>query len=67
MSQAGQQIIAIHILPNIWRSNTNQATKYGQFIEYNLRNIFVRSYIKNESERLVLDLFLFFRKTPQKL
>ena len=33
--------IAIHILPNIARSRGNQATKFGQLIEYNMRNIFV--------------------------
>ena len=39
-SQTGQQIIAIHILPNISGSKRNQAMKFGQLIEYNMRNIF---------------------------
>ena len=30
-SQAGQQIITIHILPNISRSEGNQTMKFGQF------------------------------------
>ena len=38
-SQTGQQIIAIHILSNISRSKGNQAIKFGQLIEYNMRNI----------------------------
>ena len=31
----------IHIFPNISRSRDNQAMKFGQLIEYNMRNIFV--------------------------
>ena len=39
-SQTGQQIIAIHILPN-----SNQTMKFGQLIEYNMRNTFLeKSY-----------------------
>ena len=38
-SQTGKQTIAIHILPNISRSKGNQAMKFGQLIEYNMRNI----------------------------
>ena len=37
----------IHILPNISRSKGNQKTKFGQLIEYNMRNIFLeKSYTK---------------------
>ena len=46
-SQAGQQIITIHILPDIYRSKGNQTIKLGQLIEYNMKNIFlVKSYTK---------------------
>ena len=46
-SQSGKQTIVIHILPNISRSKANQTMKFGQLIEYNLRNIFLeKSYIK---------------------
>ena len=46
-SQPGLQTIAIHILPNISKSKGNQAMKFGQLIEYNMRNIFVeKSYTK---------------------
>ena len=40
-SQPGKQTIAIHILPNISRSKDNQKIKFGQLIEYNMRNIFL--------------------------
>ena len=40
-SQTGKQIIATYILPNMSRSKGNQATKFGQLIEYNMRNIFL--------------------------
>ena len=47
MSQAGQQIITIHILPNILRSKCNQTMKFGQLIKYNMRNVFFeKSYTK---------------------
>ena len=46
-SQAGQQIITIHILLDIYRSKGNQTMKLGQLIEYNMKNIFlVKSYTK---------------------
>ena len=46
-SQPGEQTITIHILPNISRSKGNQTMKFGQLIEYNMRNIFVeKSYTK---------------------
>ena len=38
-SQTGQIIIAIRILPNILISKDNQAMKFGQLIENNVRNI----------------------------
>ena len=40
-SQPGYQTIAIHILPNMSRSKGNQVMKFGQLIEYNMRNIFI--------------------------
>ena len=42
MSQPGLQTIAIHMLPNISQSKTNQTMKFGQLIEYNKGNIFVQ-------------------------
>ena len=46
-SQAGKQIIMMHTLPNISRSNCNQTMKFGQFIEYNMRNIFLQKSLTN--------------------
>ena len=47
MPQPGQQTIVIHILPDISRSKGNQAMKFGQLIEYNMKNIFLeKSYAK---------------------
>ena len=37
----GKQRIAIHLLPNISVNKSNQKMKYGQLIEYNMRNIFL--------------------------
>ena len=46
-SQPGWQTIVIHILPYISRSKGNQTMKFGQLIEFNMRNIFLeKSYIK---------------------
>ena len=36
----GKQIITIHILLNISKRSGNQLIKYGQLIEYNMRNTF---------------------------
>ena len=36
--------------------------KFGQLIEYNKRNIFLKNYVENEAGRLVSDSFLFFEK-----
>ena len=42
-SQTGQQIITIHILPNIAKSKGNQAIKLGQLIiEHNMKNSFAQ-------------------------
>ena len=42
-----KQTIVIHILPNISRSKGNQTMKFGQLIEFNMRNIFrEKSYKK---------------------
>ena len=44
-SQTGQQIMSIHILPITSRNKGNQAMKFGQLIEYKMKNIFLgKSY-----------------------
>ena len=50
-SQPGKQTIAIHILAIISRSKGSQTMKFGQLIEYNMRNIFLeKSYTKCRGE-----------------
>ena len=47
----------MHILPNILRSKGNQAMKFGQLIEYNVRNIFVQKlYTKYGGEAITRPL-----------
>ena len=36
------ETITIHILPNILRSKGNYTMKFGQLIEYNVKNIFLQ-------------------------
>ena len=46
-SQPGKEAIAIYILVNVSKNKSNQAMKFGQFIEYVIRNIFLeKSYTK---------------------
>ena len=52
-SQPGYQTIAMHILPSISRSKGNETMKFGQLIEYNIRNIFVeKPYTKCAGETI---------------
>ena len=54
-SQPGYQTIAINILPNISRGKGNQTMKFGQLIEYKMRNIFVeKSFTKCAADHLLL-------------
>ena len=50
-SKTGKQLTAIHILPNISRSEGNQAMKFGQLIECNMRNIFLKKSYTKYSEK----------------
>ena len=48
----------MHYFPNISRSKGNQAMKFGQFIEYNMRNTFVEtSYTKYCGETIPQPFF----------
>ena len=40
-SQLRKQTISIHILTNISRSKFKQIMKFGQLIEYNMKDIFL--------------------------
>ena len=52
-SQPGQQTTVIYILTNISSSKGNQAMKFGQLIEYNMRSISVeKSYTKCAGETI---------------
>ena len=46
-SQSGTQASATHTLTNASRSKDNQAMKFGQLIEYNIRNIFLENDIQS--------------------
>ena len=50
-SQTGQQIIAIHILPNISRSKANQAMRFGQLKKYNVRSISFSKFLRKMRQR----------------
>ena len=56
-SQPEKQTTAIHILSNISRSKCNEVMKFGQLIEYNMRNIFLEKSYTKYSEELILRLF----------
>ena len=46
-SQLVKKQLVTHILPNISRSKCNKTMKFGQLIEYDIRNIFLeKSYTK---------------------
>ena len=47
LSQLRKQTVAIHTLPNILKIKGNQTMKFGQLIEYDVRNTFFqKSYTK---------------------
>ena len=54
------------ILPDISRSKDNQTLKFGQLIRYRVRIFFFKNHAENEVGRLVLDLFLFFKKVLKR-
>ena len=60
--QSGKQVITVHIYQNPSRSKVNQKIKFGEIIEYNMRNnLFEKSNIitcnifENVVKKLVLD------------
>ena len=58
-SQPGLQTIATYIFPNISQSKGNQAMIFGQLIEHNKSNIFIKNYPEYEAWKLVPDPFFF--------
>ena len=57
-SQTGQQIITIHIVPNITISKSNPTMKLGQLIKYDMTNIFLEEPYTNMVEKLVPNPFI---------
>ena len=62
-SETGPQIIIIYIMANISRSKGKQTMKFGQLIEYNMRNIFpiLKNLTQNVVKKLVTDPFKKFK------
>ena len=60
-SQTGQQIITKHVLSNILRNKGNQAMKFGQLLEYNMRNIFLEKYFSNTKRSGEASLIIFLK------
>ena len=58
--QIGQEIVLTNILPYISRNRGHQAKvrKFGQFREYNLRNVFLEKSNKNIVEKFAPDPFM---------
>ena len=61
-SQTGQQIIALHILPNSSRCKGIRAMKVGQLIQYSVRNVFLQIIQKLRWGNLFQAFFL--KKKP---
>ena len=57
MSKPGKKIFAIHILPKISRSKDNLIMKFGQLIEHNMSNIFLKDHTQNVVEKYSQTLF----------
>ena len=56
-SQPGKQTVIIHILLNISRSKGNQTMKFGQLLQYNMRNIFLEKSHTKCGEETIPRLF----------
>ena len=57
-SQPGKKTISIHTFANISRSKRNQRMKFGQLLEYNMRNIFLEKLYIGCSGETIEDSFL---------
>ena len=53
-----KQTITIHLLPNASRSKGRETMKFGQLIEYDMRNIFLKKHTQNVVKKLVPDPYL---------
>ena len=57
-SQPGEKTIVIHILPNISRNKGNQTIRFGQLMEYNMRDILLEKPYTKFGGEAIPDLFL---------
>ena len=58
----GKKTITIHTLPNISRKESNQTIKFGQSIQYNMRNIFLQKSCRKWGRGTSSRPLLFFLK-----
>ena len=61
-SQTGKQIFTICTMPDISRSKINQVIKFGQLIEYNVKNTFFKSCSKWGMKTTSKHFFVFLKK-----
>ena len=61
-SQTEKQTITINILLDISKSKNNQTMRFGQVIEYSVRNISFQKSCRKWKRETNSDLFLFFKK-----
>ena len=54
--------MTINILPDVSKSKDNQKMKFGQLIECNVKDIFLRKSCRHEVGKLVPNFFLFIRE-----
>ena len=47
-----KQTVAIHILSNISKRKGNETTKFGQLIQYNVGDFFIKNHADREAGRL---------------
>ena len=66
-AHTGQQIITIHILPNISKYRDNQGMKFGPLIEYNVKNIFLQKSCKKCGKETSSRPFSVIQKTLYKV
>ena len=52
----------MRILPNISLNKENQAIKFGELIEYNMRNILLENNTQNVVEKLFYKISKYFSK-----
>ena len=67
ISQPGEQLTPIQILHKISKYNSNQAMKFDQLIEYNIRNLFLEKLYTACGEKRFPEPFLQFVVTARQV